>query len=77
MSAEHQRQMNELREFREQVKDFQARLRNYPEDVPPEGPRGVMWSPVKDNRAAVDSALTTLLGAMGVQEVYLTAKVGS
>lgn len=71
MSPEHQRALRELREFRDQVKAFQERLSQFPSIAPPEAPPGVLASPIRDNRPAVEDALNTLLSTIGIQEIYL------
>ena len=77
MSSEHQRALTELRKFRNQVKEFQQRLSGFPSDARTQAPHGVMLSPVRDNREAIDNTLDTLLSDLGTQEIYLQTKGAS
>jgi len=71
MSAEHGRALQELRQFRDQVKTFQKCISGFPPDArSPMSPRN-MPAPSTDSRKALTDKLDTLLGAIGIYEVLL------
>jgi hypothetical protein len=76
MSAEHGRALYELRAFREQVTTFQRLISGFPSDARPPVAPGVMPPPSTNSRKALEDALDTLLGRIGIYEVLLQSGVG-